>query len=111
MIAVYVDAGNNNAGNPRRGWWIVDDRADSIAFIEEGYGGDAELERVLGHDIPRSGRLDIKPSQYRQLVRMFAPGADHCRLQSDRDRETIERRGYPESVDYEALILAEDEEL
>jgi hypothetical protein len=28
----------------------------------------------------------------------------------ERDREELEARGYPEGVDYEALILAEDED-
>lgn len=33
-----------------------------------------------------------------------------CRSRSERDREILERRGYPRSVDYEALIVAEDDD-
>lgn len=78
-VAIYVDAKNDRVGNPRRGWWVVDDSAGSVVFVDEGYGGQKELSRVLGRDLPRTGQLRITPAAYRSLKTLFSPGAPDCR--------------------------------
>lgn len=72
--AVYVNAGNDANGNPRRGWVIMSG-PNRKAFVDEGYGGRESLRRacpgVAGDDI---NALEIKPGQYRRLNKL--PG--HC---------------------------------
>ena len=72
MLAVYVNAGNDTNGNPRRGWAVHDViTATIVEFIDEGYNGRAELRKKYG-EIAETGRFDITPRQYRELLKDFS---------------------------------------
>lgn len=75
-IAVYMNAGHTNSGNPRRGWLIVDPRSgNSIDFVDEGYTGESGLKRYYPDAIP-TGRIDITPAQYRDFMRFAKEQAE-----------------------------------
>jgi hypothetical protein len=65
-FAVYVNAGNDRNGNPRRGWIVIDVTDGGLAFVDEGYSGRSELRRLF----PDAGEviaLDVTPGAYRDL--------------------------------------------
>ena len=72
MLAIYISAGNDVNGNPRRGWLITDDiMGDFTDFIDEGYYGDpGGLYRHPEYKgIPRTPRINVTPSTYREAKR------------------------------------------
>lgn len=68
--AVYVNAGNDTNGNPRRGWVIMDG-PNRRAFVDEGYEGKAALRKACptsrGDDY---NALAITLGQYRTLKKL-----------------------------------------
>lgn len=78
IVAVYLDAGNDNNGNPRRGWH-VHRAGQPSAWVEEGYSGRAALVRACGFDYPprdwsafnaavlETGRYATTPAEIRAL--------------------------------------------
>ena len=69
MIAIYIDAGNDNNGNPKRGWIITDDDANFIDFVDEGYEGNSALASRGYGNISATQRIEVKPSVYRDARR------------------------------------------
>lgn len=69
MIAIYIDAGNNVNGNPRRGWIIADDSGVFTDFVDEGYEGRSALRTKGYGGIPDTRRIEVKPSVYRDLLK------------------------------------------
>lgn len=66
-IAIYVDAGHDKNGNPRRGWIITSETNGSfVDFVDEGYEGISALRRDYGHT-PATRALPITPACYREL--------------------------------------------
>ncbi len=68
MIAIYVNAGNDSNGNPRRGWIIADPSGNFVDFVDHGYEGTGALKPKYP-GIPRTPEIEVKPSVYRDLVR------------------------------------------
>ena len=65
---VGVDAGNDNNGNPRRGWFVYDKTGKYLGFIDHEYVGRAAL-RALGNNIELSDGLGITVSTYRGVLK------------------------------------------
>lgn len=68
-IGVYVNAGNDNNGNPRRGWLVVDAKGDTVDFVDHEYAGRGALEKKYP-GIGRSIELTITPACYRALRKL-----------------------------------------
>ncbi|HVO22489.1 MAG TPA: hypothetical protein VMW56_02555 [Candidatus Margulisiibacteriota bacterium] len=78
LIAVYVNAGNDKNGNPRRGWAIFGD--SSRKFVDEGYDGPDALSRVYGDNIDDTyPALTVTPGQYQDLKRGKTAGTSKPR--------------------------------
>lgn len=68
-MAIYVEAGHDVNGNPRRGWAILHRMTgDLIDFVDEGYKGSASLRRNYPEAV-ESPRFTVTPGQYRDLRR------------------------------------------
>jgi hypothetical protein len=65
MLAIYIDAGNNSNGNPRRGWIIADDAGNFVDFVNEGYEGHSALANSGYGNVTPTSKLEVKPSVYR----------------------------------------------
>jgi hypothetical protein len=74
-LAIYIDAGHDRNGNPKRGWIISDDEGSFIDFVDEGFQGNDAL-RVSGYgSVPRtSTAIEVKPSTYRDAYRQSHGG-------------------------------------
>lgn len=71
MIAIYLNAGHDTNGNPRRGWVITEDNGDSIDYVDEGYRGGSAL-KVAGYEgIPVTGEIPTTASFIRDLKRQM----------------------------------------
>lgn len=66
VYAVYIDAGTDRNGNPRRGWLLYDKAGDFRLFVEEGYRGRGALKSAtagvdfvieLGGAIPTTAKF------------------------------------------------------
>lgn len=69
-LAIYIDAGHNRNGNPRRGWIIADDDGSFAAFVDEGYEGSAALRRAGLEHVPRTTTpLQVTPATYQRANR------------------------------------------
>lgn len=68
MLAIYINAGNNSNGNPRRGWIITDGDGDFADFVNEGYGGKQTL-REAGYSLPSTPPISVTPGTYRNFMR------------------------------------------
>ncbi len=73
MTAVYVNAGNDSSGNPRRGWVVYADGPDGMrweGFVDEGYDGDRALDECgVPRIVATYPALDITPGAYRAQMR------------------------------------------
>lgn len=67
-LAVYIDANNDRNGNPRRGWMVVDQDGNTLAFVDEDYSGRASLTRRFP-GVPETGRIAVTPGEYRSMLR------------------------------------------
>lgn len=68
-IAIYLEAGHDVNGNPRRGWAIVHRTTGSlIDFVDEGYRGNPALTRVYPEAV-EGPSFTVTPGQYRDLRR------------------------------------------
>ena len=68
-VAVSIRTTNDSSGNPRRGWIVYGvhlDTRDSarLGFVDEGYGGMAEL-RAAFPGVIELGSIDVPVSEYR----------------------------------------------
>jgi hypothetical protein len=54
MIAIYIDAGRDRNGNPKRGWIITNDDGEFTDFVNEGYLGHVALKKA-GYQLPSTG--------------------------------------------------------
>jgi hypothetical protein len=63
MLAIYIDAGNDRNGNPKRGWIITDRDGAFTGFVDEGYGGIGILHQLYGQ-IPSTQRIEVTKSVY-----------------------------------------------
>lgn len=69
MLAIYINAGNDRNGNPRRGWLISDgDGGPFRDFVDEGYQGREPLRKLYG-DVPTTSQIEVSPSVYRDAYR------------------------------------------
>ena len=68
-LAIYINAGNSTSGNPKRGWLIADDNGVFINFVDQGYEGVSALASAGYANIPRTSRIDVAPSTYRDAYR------------------------------------------
>lgn len=67
-LAIYVNAGHTPSGNPKRGYYIVDNNTgDPVDFVEEGYSGKAVLTKAYP-EIGITPRIEITNREYRELV-------------------------------------------
>lgn len=74
MLAIYINAGNDKNGNPRRGWLIAADDGEITDFVNEGYEGRAALRRAYG-DIPSTDEvIPVSTSFYRQAQKSSRGG-------------------------------------
>lgn len=84
-LAVYVNAGNDTNGNPRRGWILYGATTGQFDFVDEGYAGRGALRAaypILARNpfFGDSGMLDIMPREYRRLRKLAASDdAKHVR--------------------------------
>lgn len=101
MIAVKISTTHDTNGNPRRGWLVymaTEDMDtgrsigyDLIAFVDEGYAGNAALTRAYPLAVTIAS-LEVTPREYREakrgqaereceaLAEQRAAGARGCRL-------------------------------
>jgi hypothetical protein len=68
-LAIYINAGNSTSGNPKRGWIIANDDGIFINFVDEGYEGVGALKTAGYANIPRTSRIDVTPSTYKDAYR------------------------------------------
>jgi hypothetical protein len=68
LLAIYLAAPNDNNGNPRRGWLVVNGEGTTIEFVDEGYNGNAELRRLYP-GLPDSGRIEVTAGFYNRLMK------------------------------------------
>jgi len=74
-LAIYINAGHNRNGNPRRGWIIADDDGSFIDFVDEGYQGTEALRQSgYGNVTPTTTSIDVTPSVYRDAYRQTYGG-------------------------------------
>ncbi len=67
LIGIYLNAGNDRNGNPRRGWAITDvESGDIIDFVDEGYRGVGAFNRAYP-DVTATGRIMTTPGEYREM--------------------------------------------
>lgn len=66
MLAIYIDAGNDRNGNPKRGWIIAEDDGQFKDFVDEGYGGIGNLRAQYGN-IASTQRIEVAKSVYRDV--------------------------------------------
>lgn len=79
LIAIKINAGLSQNGNPRKGWVIVDTRdGDRVDFVDEGYSGDAGLERVYP-GIVMFEWLNVTPAEYRENLKFGREQAERHR--------------------------------
>jgi len=69
MLAIYLDAGHNVNGNPRRGWLIVDGSGNRVDFVDEGYAGRSALDEAGYGGIDDTIRIPTTPKFYREQSR------------------------------------------
>ena len=69
MIAVFLDAGRDKNGNPRRGWLIVDVQGNSVDWVEYGYEGTGALRRLYPV-IPETERISVPLKEYRRVKKL-----------------------------------------
>lgn len=67
-IAIYLDAGHTTSGNPRRVFVVIDEQANVVDTIDEGYEGVQALYKRHGK-IPVTGRFDTSAREYRELIK------------------------------------------
>ncbi len=72
--AIYVNAGNDRSGNPRRGWIVyrsdLTGRLCETGFVDEGYAGNGALDSAgIPREIASWRSLAITPGEYRRLMR------------------------------------------
>lgn len=67
MIAIYLNAGNDRNGNPRRCFVILDDQANIIDVIDEGYKGTGALKENY-EGIAISPRIETTPGDYKAFL-------------------------------------------
>lgn len=74
-FAVYMNAGNDRNGNPRRGWLVLDaDTGTALDYVDEGYRGAAALD--LAHPgAVSSPRIMVTPAERRAWMRAFSKTA------------------------------------
>ena len=70
-IALHLDAGHDVKGNPRRVYVVLNEKADIVDVIDEGYEGVSALHKSHGK-IPVTGRLSTSASERRELLRFSA---------------------------------------
>lgn len=69
-IAIHLDAGHTTNGNPRRVYVVLDEKAQIVDVIDEGYEGSARVTRVHGK-IPISEEIETTPGQYRDMKKFY----------------------------------------
>jgi len=68
MLAVHLNAGNDANGNPRRVLVVLDEQANVLDVVEEGYEGVSGALKNAGYEgIPVSPRLETTPAEYKAL--------------------------------------------
>lgn len=86
-IAIRLDAGNDTNGNPRRIFVVIDEKANVVDVIDEGYEGTQELKRRHG---PLTARqtvdFETTPRQYRELLKQARETAKLGRHMGYRER-------------------------
>jgi hypothetical protein len=82
---VHVNAGNDQSGNPRRGWILYRvipwETADGttwhgtaiVDFFDEGYDGDEAIPPRYRR-YPTTGQIRVTPKAYREFIRLGARG-------------------------------------
>lgn len=65
MIALYLDAGNDKNGNPRRGWLLVSSDGTFYDFVDEGYSGHSALRQQYPN-VVSTERIPTTPAFYRE---------------------------------------------
>lgn len=75
ILAILLNAGNDRAGNPRRGWIVVrisGSDVEELAFVDHGYSGEGALKeyaRESGKSWPiaQVGEFEISLAMYKSL--------------------------------------------
>ena len=67
VYAIYVDAGNDTNGNPRRGWVLNDKEGKYLGFLDEEYNGYSILRRAIPNVVDLGGGYGISVTKYREL--------------------------------------------
>lgn len=71
-MLIKVNAGNDNNGNPRRGWIHTNELGIAVGFYNEGYdnGGKEFYEGLYRTEPTLNFTLEIPFKQYRELKKM-----------------------------------------
>ena len=64
-LAIYIDAGRDKNGNPKRGWLIADEDGAFTDFVDEGFDGKAALARASYGNVPSTQRIEVAKSVYK----------------------------------------------
>jgi hypothetical protein len=73
MLAIYIDAGNDKNGNPRRGWLIAASDGVITGFVDEGYAGRGALREACGN-IPSTDEAIPVPASFYRRARKSSRG-------------------------------------
>ena len=73
MEVIYVNAGNDASGNPRRGWLVIL-RGAHHGFVDEGYSGRGAFDggpfEHLKDSAWNAPEVSITPGEYRKLCKL-----------------------------------------
>jgi len=77
MLAQRIKFPNDVNGNPRRGWFLVDDQHHHVGFVDEGYDGSTALvnaakELNMGLHTAGAGEL-VLPGEYGTIYEVDIP--------------------------------------
>lgn len=65
MLAIYIDAGRDRNGNPKRGWIITNERGEFVDFVDEGFAGSGALRVSPYANVPSTQSIKVEGSVYK----------------------------------------------
>lgn len=73
MISLHICAPNDNNGNPRRCFVVIDDAGNVVEAIDEGYDGQSAVTDKYP-DAKLGPKIEVTPSEYRSWLREHGKG-------------------------------------
>ena len=78
MFAIYISAGHDRNGNPKRGWIIASSDGSFIDFVDEGFEGYAAL-KLKYPNITTTEGIEVVNSSYSDAKKLGARASGHSK--------------------------------